>query len=226
VIFVAIVLSLRGIAAIAVLTTITGGIPRVAQAALALGLGAWSALLVGGFVGNVPVAAWPLGWATLEIALRELAIGAALGVVASLPLVAAAIAGRLADIAAWGRPRGPYEALFGVLAAAVFVAIDGHVAVVRALVDSHLAVPALATARAGVLASIAALIPAAVRLAVPWLVTGAVVQIAAGASARLAGRASSHLPTSAGVPAALAMMSAALVGTLAIGIATLVRTIV
>jgi flagellar biosynthesis protein FliR len=226
VIFVAIVLALRGIAAIAVLTTITGGIPRVAQAALALGLGAWSGLLVGGFVGDVPVAAWPLGWASVEIALRELAIGAALGVVAALPLVAAAIAGRLADIAAWGRPRGPYEALFGVLAAAVFVAIDGHVAVVRALVDSHLAVPALGAAQAGVLASIAALIPAAVRLAVPWLVTAAVVQIAAGASARLAGRASSHLPTSAGVPAAIAMMSAALVGTLAIGIAALVRGIV
>ena len=214
-IFVAIVLALRGVAAIATLTTITGGIPRVAQAALALGLGVWSGLLVGGFVGAVPVAAWPLGWASLEIALRELAIGAALGVVAAVPLVAAAFAGRLADVAAWGRPRGPYEALFGVLAAAVFVAIDGHVAV-----------PALADAQRGVLASIAALIPAAIRLAIPWLVTGAVVQIAAGASARLAGRASASLPTSAGVPAALAMMTAALIGTLAVAIAALVRGIV
>jgi flagellar biosynthesis protein FliR len=210
--------ALRGIAAIVVLTTLVGGIPRVAQGALALGLGVWSALLVGS-----PLAATSIVW---DAAVRELVIGAALGVMAAIPLLAAAAAGRLADLAAWGRPRGPYELLFGVVAAAVFVAIDGHVAVVRALVESQRALPALDTTRAGVLASIDALIPAAVRLAVPWLVTAAVVQIAAGVSARLAGRASSSLPTSAGVPAALAMMTAALVGTLAIGIAALVRGIV
>ncbi len=210
--------ALRGIAAIVVLTTLVGGIPRVAQGALALGLGVWSALLVG-----PPQATTSIIW---DVAVRELVIGAALGVMSAIPLLAAAAAGRLADLAAWGRPRGPYELLFGVVAAAVFVAIDGHVAVVRALVESQRSLPALDTTRAGVLASIDALIPAAVRLAVPWLVTAAVVQIAVGASARLAGRASSSLPTSAGVPAALAMMTAALVGTLAIGIAALVRGIV
>ena len=212
------ILALRGIAAVIVLTTLVGGIPRVAQAALALGLGVWSALLVTGAV-PVPPATW-------DVALRELVIGASLGVFAAVPLLAAAIAGRLADVAAWGRPRGPYELLFGVLAAAVFVAIDGHVAVITAIAESHRSLPALADTRASVFASIAALVPAAVRLAVPWLVTGAVVHLAAGVSNRLAGRASASLPTNAGVPAALAMMTAALVGTLAVAFAALVRGIV
>jgi hypothetical protein len=52
------------------------------------------------------------------------------------------------------------------------------------------------------------------------------VHIAAGVSNRLAGRASASLPTSAGVPAALAMMTAALVGTLAVAFAALMRGIV
>lgn len=211
----ALVLALRGIAAIAVLTTLVGGIPRVAQAALALGTGLWSALLVGG--------APPVTW---EIAARELVVGASLGLLAAVPLIAAAFAGRLADVAAWGRPRGPYELLFGVLAAAVFVAIDGHVAVIRAVVESHRMLPALADTRTSVLASIAALVPAAVRLAVPWLVTGAVVHVAAGVANRVAGRTSASLPTSAGVPAALAMMTAALIGTLAVAIAALVRGVI
>jgi len=212
------ILALRGIVAVFVLTTVVGGIPRVAQAALALGLGVWSALLV---AGAVPLP--PLAW---EVAARELVIGAALGLLAAVPLVAAAIAGRLADVAAWGRARGPYELLFGVLAAAVFVAIDGHVAVITAIAESHRTLPALADTRTSVLASIAALVPAAVRLAVPWLVTGAVVHVAAGVANRVAGRASASLPTSAGVPAALAMMTAALVGTLAVALAALVRGIV
>jgi flagellar biosynthesis protein FliR len=213
--------ALRGIAAIVVLTTIVGGIPPVAQAALALGAGVWSAFMTG-----TPATVAAVSAASIDIAARELAIGAALGVLAAVPLLVAATAGRLADIAAWGRPRGPYELLFGVLAAAVFVAIDGHVAVIRALVESQRALPALDATRAGVLASIARLIPAAVRLAVPWLVTAAVVQIAVGTSNRLAGRASASLPTSAGAPAALAMMTAAFVGTLAVAIAALVRNLV
>jgi flagellar biosynthesis protein FliR len=209
------ILALRGIAAVLVLTTIAGGIPRIAQASLALGLGLWAALLVG----DAPPASW-------ELAARELTIGASLGVLAAIPLLAAAFAGRLADIAAWGRSRGPYELLFGILAAAVFVAIDGHVAVVTAVVESFHTLPALADTRAHVLASIAALVPAAARLAVPWLVTAAVVQIAVGASNRLAGRAAAGLPGGAAVPAVLAMMTAALVGTLAVALAALVHGMV
>jgi flagellar biosynthesis protein FliR len=208
------ILALRGIAAVLVLTTLVGGIPRIAQGSLALGLGVWSALLVGG----APPASW-------EIAGRELAIGASLGVLAAIPLLAAAFAGRLADVAAWGRSRGPYELLFGILAAAVFVGIDGHVAVITAIVESFRAMPVLADTRTHVLASIAVLVPAAARLAVPWLVTAAVVQVAIGASNRLAGRAAAGLPAGAAVPAALAVMTAAFVGTLAVALAALVRGI-
>lgn len=208
------VLALRGAAAVAVLLVLVGGVPRVVAGALAVATGVWTALLV---------APSHATFVSLAFAVREVALGAALGIAAAVPLIAAATAGRLVDFAARGRERGPYAALFGVLAAAVFVGIDGHVAVVAAIVDSHRTLPALDGARPGVLAALAALVPAAIRLAVPWLVTAAVVEIAVGAGARLAGRSASHAPVAAAVPAALVMMTAALVTTLALAIAALVR---
>jgi flagellar biosynthesis protein FliR len=209
-----IVLGLRAVAAIVVLTTLVGGIPRIVQAALAVTLGAWSGLLLAPTHPIDP---------SLAVAIHELAIGAALGVLAAVPLLAAAAAGRLVDIAASGRAQGPYGTLFGVLAAAVFVGIDGHVAVITAIVDSHDAIPSIAAARPGVLAAIAHLVPAAVRLAVPWLVTAAVVSIAVGVGMRLAGRAGAHAPAAAAVPAALVMMTASLVAVLAIAMAAIMR---
>ena len=119
------VLGLRGAAAIAVLTSLVGGIPRIVQAALAVALGLWSALAVvqpGAAPGAIEV--------TWQLAIAELAIGAALGVLAAVPLLAAAAAGRLVDLAGTGRVGGPYSSLFGILSAAVFVGIDGHVAVI------------------------------------------------------------------------------------------------
>jgi hypothetical protein len=95
--------------------------------------------------------------------------------------------------------------------------------VVSAIVDSHRALPAFAEVRPGVLGALAALVPAAIRLAVPWLITAAVVALAVGAGTRLAGRAAPHAPTAAAVPAALVMMTAALVGTLAIALARLMH---
>jgi flagellar biosynthetic protein FliR len=211
-----IVLALRGAAAIAVLTTLVGGVPRLVQLGLAVVLGAWCALVVGGAGGDrISLLAIP----------RELVIGATLGVLAALPLLAAATAGALVD-ASGARGRGPYAPLFGVLAAAVFVGIDGHVAVVTAIVESFRALPvapALPAADASVLAAIGALIPAAVKLAIPWLVTAAVVELAAAAGVRLAGRAGAHVPTAAAAPAALVMMTASLVGVLAVAIAALIR---
>ncbi|HTR55038.1 MAG TPA: flagellar biosynthetic protein FliR [Kofleriaceae bacterium] len=207
------VLALRGVAAIFVLTTLVGGVPRVAQAALAIGAGLWSALLV------APVPPAHATFISLAFVVQEVALGAALGVAGAIPLLAAQTAGRLVD-------RGPartYSTLFGVLAAAVFVGIDGHVAVVTSIVDSHRAFPALAETRPGVLAAIAALVPAAVRLATPWLVTAAVVELAVGAGVRVAGRAGAHVPAAAAVPAALAMMTASLVAMLAIAMAAVMR---
>jgi len=211
-----VVLALRGAAAVAIVTTLVGGIPRVVQAALAVSLGLWTAVLV------APVDATVVGipW---ELAARELVIGATLGILAAVPLLAAATAGRLVDLAGTGRAQGPYSALFGVLAAAVFVGIDGHVAVVEAIATSHQNIPALVTTRADVLGALGQLVPAAVRLAVPWLVTAAVVQLAVGAGTRLATRASANIPGAAAVPAALVMMTASLVATLAIAIAALLR---
>jgi flagellar biosynthesis protein FliR len=209
------VLALRGFAAIVVLTTLVGGIPRVAQAALAVTLGLWSGLLVAG-VHPIDV--------SVAAAVHELAIGAALGVMGAVPLLAASMAGRLVDIAATGSAQGgPYGWLFGILAAAVFVGIDGHVAVITGIVDSHDATRSIVGAQPSVLAAIAQLIPAGIRLAVPWLVTAAVVQIAVGVGTRLAARAGAHAPAAAAVPAALVMMTASLVAMLAIAMAAVMR---
>jgi flagellar biosynthesis protein FliR len=208
------VLALRGAAAVAILTTLLGGVPVIVRIGLAAGLGLWSAAIA--------AVAVP-GDALWLIAAREAVIGATIGVLAAVPLLAAAMAGRLVDGARGAAMRGPYAALFGVLAAAVFVGIDGHVAFATAVVDSFRAAPAVASGEPRVVASVAALVPIAVRLAIPWLVTAAVVEIAAGVALRVAGRAAGALPGAAATPAALVMITASLVGTLAVAIATAVR---
>ena len=214
------VLALRGAAAVLVLTALAGGLPRVLQLGLAAIIGAWSAWLAGagGLAGGGGGGAADAIWL---VAARELVIGATIGLVAVVPIVAAATAGRLVDLA--GNARGAYRGLFAILAAAVFVGIDGHVAVIAAIVESHRDLPALATTQPRVLEALGTLIASAVRLAIPWLVTAAVVEIAVGVGVRLAGRASAALPAAAAVPAALVRMTAALVGTLAVAFASLVR---
>lgn len=219
------VLALRGAAAIAVLATLVGGFPSLVMAGLAAAVGLWSALVAGG---GVPDQALWL------VAARELVIGATLGLAAAMPLVAAATAGRLVDLSRGTRAHGPYAPLFRVLAAAVFVGIDGHVAVASAIVSSFRDVPPADVTlgflgantpalEVRVVAALAALVPTAVRLAIPWLITAAVVEIAAGVAVRLAGRAAQHGPIGAAAPAALAMMTATLVGTLAVSIAVALR---
>jgi flagellar biosynthesis protein FliR len=209
------VLALRGAAAVGVLTTLAGGLPRIVQAGLAAAFGLWAALVV-----EAPMA----DQAVWLVAVHELVVGATLGLIAAMPLVAANMAGRIVDVAA-GATKGPYAPLFAVLGAAVFVGIDGHVAVIAAVMDSYRAVPTIVTAEPRVLSALGGLVPAGVALAVPWLVTAAVVEIAAGAGVRLAGRAGPHVGTAAGaaVPAALVMITATLVSTLAVGMAALVR---
>ncbi len=214
----ALVLALRGAAAVAVLTSLAGGIPGIVRVGLAAVFGLWAMIAAGMAVPDD---------VTWLIAARELVIGATLGIVAVVPLLAARIAGSLVDLVNGpGRlaaGRGPYGALFGVLAAAVFVGIDGHVAFVTAIAESFAAVPAIAETQPRVLDALGALIGAGVRLAVPWLVTAMVVELAMGVGARVAGRTGLHAPVAAAVPAALAMMTAALISTLAIAIAALIR---
>src|SRR5512133_2670995 len=86
----ALVVALRGAAAIAVLTTLVGGIPRIVQAGLAVAAGAWC-------VAIAPVP--PPSDVSWQLAVVEAAIGATLGLLAALPLIAAATAGRLVDLA-------------------------------------------------------------------------------------------------------------------------------
>lgn len=218
------VLALRGAVAVAILTTLVGGIPRVVQGALALALGVWSAFLVAplappDLAGRITDLAH-LPW---ELVARELVIGATLGIVAAVPLLAIAAAGRLVDLAAAGRAQGPYAALFGVLAAAVFVGIDGHVEVITAIVTSHQQLPALTATRGDVITALGGLVPIAVRLAVPWLITAAVIQLAVGAGTRLANRAAPNIPGAVATPAALVMMTASLVATLAVAMVAVFR---
>ena len=213
------VLALRGVATVLVLTTLVGGLPRIVQAGLALFVGLWSSVLASAFVASIAV-----DDGLLLVAARELVVGATMGLVAAMPLLAAQIAGRLVDLVAAGnnRPTGAYRALFGILAAAVFVGIDGHVIVMTSLVESFRDVPAIVTTQPRVIDAIGSLIANGVRLAMPWLVTAAVVEIAVGVGMRLAGRAGAGVPSTAAVPAALGMMTAALVGTLAVTFAQLV----
>jgi flagellar biosynthetic protein FliR len=190
--------------------------PRIVRLGLAVAAGLWTALVV------EPAMVDGLAEGGLAlIAVRESAIGAAMGIAAAVPLIAAAMAGRLVDLAGGGR--GPYGALFGVLAAAVFVGIDGHVAVIAAIGESFRAVPVIGEVQPRVMEAMGALVGAAVGLAIPWLVTAAVVEIAVGVGARVAERAAAFAPAGAAVPAALAMITAALIATLAVGIAALVR---
>jgi len=213
------VLALRGAAAVAVLTTLVGGVPRLVQTGLAAAVGLWSVAVA------LPALPDAAEWL---VAARELVVGATIGVVAALPLVAVATAARLVEQSigrsAGARTRGPYGPLFTILAAAVFVGIDGHVAFVTAIANSFRAVPAAAVTQARGLAVLGGLLPSAVQLAIPWLVTAAVVELAAGVAVRLAGRAASHGPIAAAPPAALVMMTASLAGTLAVAIAALVRS--
>lgn len=223
------VLALRGAVAVLVLTTLVGGLPRVVQIGLAALLGFWAAFVSGAadaLPGHVDIfGAGTLGGGMLLLAIREVVIGATLGLIAAVPLLAAATAGRLINTAASARS-GPYATLFGVLAAAVFVGVDGHVAVVRGIAQSFASVPALTTVQPRVLDALGGLLPAAIALAVPWLITAAVVELAVGAGVRLSNRAALSGPTAAAVPAALVMMTATLVSSAAVGIAALVRATV
>lgn len=209
------VLALRGAAAVGVLTTLVGGLPRVVQLGLAIVLGLWAMLAA-----NVAPPPDDLVWL---VALREVAIGATLGVVAAVPLLAAQMAGRLVDLAQHPRGDGPYTVLLGVLAAAVFVGIDGHVTFASSIADSYTTFPSLGAVQPKVMTAIGRLIGEGVTLAIPWLVTAVVVEIARGVGTRLAGRAAAHLPMAASVPAALAMMTAALIATFALALASLIR---
>src|ERR1700753_848975 len=105
----ALVLMLRGAAAVAVLVTLVGGLPQVVRLGLVVAVGLWSAAMAG--AAAVSALAMASDGTLWLIAARELVIGATIGVVAALPLLAVATAGQLVDSAGGaaraGRARGP-----------------------------------------------------------------------------------------------------------------------
>ena len=160
------------------------------------------------------VARAPTG-ALIALALKELAIGAVLALIAAVPFLAADTAGRWighalgnADPATAG-PVGPTRTtglLTSLLAVLVFFGIDGHILVIEALAGSYDAFPltagvSRAWALREVLAAAIGFLAAAVALAAPALVAAALVDLVLGLAAR----------TGAPLPAAAALRSAALI---------------
>jgi flagellar biosynthesis protein FliR len=202
--------SLRPIAALTVIALIVAPLPRWVGAAVGAALGLFVAATVPavGAVTSVDAA----------IVLRELAVGATLGLAAALPLVALGWSAALIDAAA-GEPGA--RAIVMLAGAAVFVGIDGPAMLAASIVHSYAAVP-VAGPPPGVLPAIAGLATAAVRLAVPFVVGAAVIEIAVGAIGRAAGapRLAAVLPWRRG--AVIALLAAGLV-LIAVGIADAMR---
>jgi flagellar biosynthesis protein FliR len=170
------VASLRPIAALTLVALVAAPLPR------------WLGLVTGASLGLFVASALPppvlVVAGTIDGALvaRELAVGAALGLVAVMPLVALGWSARLVEVAA-GEPGA--RPIFLLVGAAVFVGIDGPALLAEAIARSYAAVP-IAAAPADVVPAIAGLATAAVRLAVPFVVGAAVIEIAVGAVARAA----------------------------------------
>lgn len=178
--------AVRCASALVVLAAVTGALPRW----LAVVLGAGIAALV---AAAMPTTPWPVDLrdaALVSVVIGELAIGAALGLGAALPLLALGWAGRLVDDVL-GLPPGDRSGRqwLTLLGTAVFVGIDGPVLLAQALARSYLARPLAVgwTAGAGVVAGVGGLATAAVQLALPLLLCAVIVELAVGAAARTSG---------------------------------------
>jgi flagellar biosynthesis protein FliR len=144
----------------------------------------------------------------VALAVKELAVGAVLALVAAAPLVAADVAGRWIGGAVGGAEAtaGPLTSLLAVV---VFFGIDGHLIVIGALATSYDAVPLLggldrAAAADQVLAAVVALLAAAIALAAPSVVVAGLVEAGVGLAARAGG-------LGAGAGAAAAVRAAAVI---------------
>lgn len=171
-------------AALSLLAALVGGVPR------------WLGAVLGAAVGGLVAAALPVAptlpagdGPMLAAVCYEAAVGASLGLLAALPLLAATWAGALVDrgLAPAGDDRSG-RAYYGLLLAAVFVGIDGPSRLVRALAQSYQAAPmadpyVVAPATIGTVIASAA--GAAVQLALPILLATVVVQVALAAAGRL-----------------------------------------
>lgn len=114
------------------------------------------AAVLGGIV--IPVVAGniaaPVGWGALgRVCLAEAAVGAALGWSASLIVAGARQAGEIVGVQSGLSPAALFDPdageemtalghLYGILALATFLALDGPIVLVKALIESYRVVPA------------------------------------------------------------------------------------
>jgi flagellar biosynthetic protein FliR len=192
----ALVLALARVAPLVLIAPALGGIPlpRVVQAALALvvALVIASGLALPGADGGVAPAAMLAGasWGERVALLgREVMIGATLGVVAAVPLLAAAAAGAWAAASSGTDDAGvdTWSWFFPITAAMVFFAVGGHLAVIGALGLSYRALPAgggaaiaPGDALAVVVAAGAQMIAAGLALAAPLVVAALLATLLTG----------------------------------------------
>ena len=159
------------------------------------------------------------------ILARELALGAALGVTAAVPLVAGELVGGWLAAALGDGDDAPWASVTGLVAALVFFALGGHRAVIAAVVGSYRALPpgAADASAMSVVDAGATLLAVAVTLAVPVLGAIAVAALVLGAAERAGGTAVALAPIAVLVRVAAVLALAALVFALAHGVAALVR---
>lgn len=213
----ALLLALARVAPVVLIAPAVAALPltRVAQVALAVAV---AAVVASGLDGALLRGA---GWGE-RIALlgREAMIGAVLGMVAAVPLAGAAAAGAWASAAIDDDDGGTWSLFFPLLAAAVFFAVGGHLAVIAALGVSYRALPAGVAPSGGldvVVLAGAQLFAAGLALAAPLLVAALIAAIAAGMVERAAGASSALVPELAVRRVVVALAGAAAV--FAIGLA-------
>ncbi|HTJ41839.1 MAG TPA: flagellar biosynthetic protein FliR [Kofleriaceae bacterium] len=200
--------------------------PAIVRVALGIGLSALVAsALPPASVVSIAVMSDP---ARLALVVREAAIGAVIAVVATVPVVMAEAAGRLADLARGAADGDDALARFTrITALVVFFGIGGPLAVARALADSYAALPIGGGAPAGAGAVIehvaiaaAQLVAASMWIAVPWILTGAIVELGAAAARRASGLVGGMAP----IDGARAIAVVGAVGLGAIGAAAVMAT--
>lgn len=159
---------------------------------------------------------------------RELAIGIALGVTAVVPIAAAQLAGAwLATISGEGEA-GVWSTATTLLAAMIFFALGGHLALIEAIGASYRALPPAAGGAAPSLGAIAlaagaTLFAEAVALAAPLFGAVLVSALVIGAVERGAQLAAGALPVEALRRVAIAVALAAMIFALAYAIAAWTR---
>ncbi len=227
----ALVLAAARVAPVVLVAPAAAGLPlpRVAQGAVALVIAALVASGLGD--AGVGLAALPMAARALVL-VREALVGTVLGLAAAVPLLAASTAGGwLSTVSGAGADDGPtpWGPGLGLLAAAVFFAIGGHLAAVSAVGLSYQALPVGAAGDGAMLAVAvdagAAMLAAAVALAAPVLVTALVVALAVAAVERVAGLAAPLVPELAVRRLAIVLAMAAAVLAIAIAVAGQTRAL-